>query len=143
MVQQSGVRKEFLGVEYFSFPTPTDLYNGYPYSDCGLGYRDEYVRDAADFCVSKNLKELAKAKSEPEMRDYLKTLRGVGDKVANCTLLYSMGYMNSFPVDVWMYRIIQREFPDNLPEILQYYIPNCGVLQLCLFYYERYKNKEA
>lgn len=138
-----GVRKEFLGVEYFSFPTPTDLCNGYPYSDCGLGYRDEYVRDTAEFCVNKNLKEIAKSKSELEMRDYLKTLRGVGDKVANCTLLYSMGYMDSFPVDVWMYRIIQREFPDNLPEILQYYSPNCGVLQLCLFYYERYKNKEA
>lgn len=138
-----GVRKKFLGVEYFSFPTPTDLCNGYPYSDCGLGYRDEYVRDAAEFCINKNLKEIAKSKSELEMRDYLKTLRGVGDKVANCTLLYSMGYMDSFPVDVWLYRIIQREFPDDLPEVLNHYSPNCGALQLCLFYYERYKNKEA
>lgn len=138
-----GVRKEFLGVEYFSFPTPTDLCNGYPYSDCGLGYRDEYVRDASEFCVNKNLKEIAKSKSELEMRYYLKTLRGVGDKVANCTLLYSMEYMDSFPVDVWMYRIIQREFPDDLPEVLNHYSPNCGALQLCLFYYERYKNKEA
>ena len=77
------------------------------------------------------------------MGDYLKTLRGVGDKVTNCTLLYSMGYMNSFPVDVWMYRIIQREFPDDLPEILEWYSCNCGALQLCLFYYERYKNKEV
>lgn len=34
-------------------------------------------------------------------------VKGVGEKVANCVMLFSLGYRNAFPIDVWMKRIME------------------------------------
>ena len=72
-------------------------------------------------------------------------IKGVGDKVANCVLLFGLGYRNAFPVDVWVKRIMEQVyFHKDTPkeEIMEFAEKNFGeyggYAQQYLFYYERW-----
>ena len=67
-----------------------------------------------------------------------KTLNGVGDKVANCYLLFGRHDISRFPIDVWIQRILDREFDGYLE--LEHFKEFAGVVQQCMFYYERTHN---
>ena len=41
------------------------------------------------------------------------SIKGVGDKVANCVMLFSLGYSSSFPIDVWIKRIMETMYFDG------------------------------
>ncbi len=45
-----------------------------------------------------------------EAHHTLKTLHGVGDKVADCVCLFSLGFLEAFPIDVWIERVIQQQY---------------------------------
>ena len=64
----------------------------------------------------------------------LKTICGVGDKVANCVLLFGLGHIDAFPVDVWIKKVMDSKFPDGLPECVD---GHKGIIQQYLFYYYR------
>lgn len=74
---------------------------------CGLGYRAGYVRR---ICESVDTDELRRMKRMryPDLRDRLKDLPGVGDKVADCVSLFGFGKLEAFPVDVWIRRALWR-----------------------------------
>jgi len=46
--------------------------------------------------------------SSKEVEDRLTTIKGVGTKVANCVMLFSLGRREAFPVDVWIHRIMEQ-----------------------------------
>ena len=79
--------------------------------DLGLGFRAKYVNHAAHIVSHQqlNLKELI---GSPYLKTYesLISIRGVGDKVANCVMLFSLDQDNSFPVDVWIRRVLREEY---------------------------------
>ena len=75
---------------------------------------------------------MAKARAE------LKRICGVGDKVAECTLLFGLGRMEAFPIDVWMKRIMAELLPDGLPDFA---LPYAGIAQQYLFHYARLNRK--
>jgi N-glycosylase/DNA lyase len=52
------------------------------------------------------------------IREWLLTFPGIGPKVADCILLYSLGYMDVIPLDVWMQRILKEKY--NLPSKYKY-----------------------
>ena len=58
---------------------------------------------------SINEKELRRVSFE-EAKQKLMTIKGVGDKVANCVLLFGLGFRNAFPVDVWIKRIMEEMY---------------------------------
>jgi len=97
------------GEEFYTFPKPQDLAEArlQELKHCKLGFRAERVKatsklvssDAFDFEALKTL-PYKRAKKE------LMTLPGVGPKVADCVLLFSLGKLEAFPIDVWMKRII-------------------------------------
>ena len=62
---------------------------------------------------------------------------GVGPKVANCTLLFGFYRLASFPIDVWIRRVLDKYYKNgiDLGDLGSY----AGVAQQYLFYYERYK----
>ena len=62
------------------------------------------------------------------------TVKGVGEKVANCVLLYSLGRTDAFPVDVWMKRALEKLFPDMTPRDFG---PYAGIAQQYIFHYSR------
>lgn len=74
---------------------------------CGLGYRAPYVRAIAQDLTDDRLESMKDLDFE-ELRDALKELPGVGDKVADCVALFGFGRLEAFPIDVWMERALAR-----------------------------------
>ena len=83
---------------------------------------------------SVDLEKLATTDYEAA-KEALKAIPGIGEKVANCILLYGLGRLEAFPVDVWIRRILEREFPDGFPA--GRYAGFAGLVQQIMFYYER------
>lgn len=100
----------------------------------GLGYRAKYVKKLADD-VESGVIDLAEIKAM-DLDDAKKTLLsiyGVGEKVANCALLFGFQFIRCFPVDVWMKRVLQY-YPNGLPECFSGYE---GIAQQYLFHWAR------
>ena len=114
------------------FPEWYDLIN-MNLADKGLGYRDEYIRNAcyarATTFTDDDLK-LGYANTKAQ----LMKIRGIGEKVANCILLFSLHYLDAFPVDVHIKRILDREYNGEMPEWAE--SKYAGLFQQYLFYYE-------
>ena len=66
----------------------------------------------------------------------LKQIVGVGDKVADCVLLFAYHKTEAFPTDVWIKRIVAEYYKDGLPECMGQYK---GIAQQYLFEYFREK----
>ena len=67
-------------------------------------------------------------------RQALQTIKGVGPKVAECVLLYGLGRLEAFPLDVWMKRVLAILYPDGFPK---QFTPWMGIAQQYLFHYAR------
>ena len=102
--------------------------------DCKLGYRVSYVKDAIATVLRGSL-DLPGLSGLPDMDVFnaLKTVRGVGDKVASCVCLFSYGRTGVAPVDTWIHKIIAREYGgvDPFPA----YGEVAGILQQYAFYH--------
>jgi N-glycosylase/DNA lyase len=127
------------GEDAFAFPAPEALANAELECllGCSLGYRGKYVQAAARMAASGKL-DFAAMESLPDdaLYEKLLTVPGVGKKVADCTMLFSFHRLGRFPVDVWIERVLAREYPNGFP--LERYGASAGVLQQYIFYYERY-----
>ena len=64
----------------------------------------------------------------------LQKIKGVGKKVAECTLLYGFGKYEAFPEDVWVKRIMAEMYPDGLPACTK---GSEGIAQQYLFHWRR------
>lgn len=132
---------------FYTFPTVEDL----AYSDvsdikeCKCGYRSDYIKRSAEMVLSGEV-DLYKLKylDYRDAREQLLKLPGVGPKVADCVLLYSMGKFTAFPTDVWVGRVMKQFYVDDdmsLKKIHDYAIDKFGELsgfaQQYLFYYAR------
>jgi N-glycosylase/DNA lyase len=85
--------------------------------ECGLGYRAKYVQVTAQKILNEKISlEDLKTKPYLEARKILQEFPGVGLKVADCVLLFSLGKREAFPVDVWVKRVILNHYANLLPE---------------------------
>ena len=116
-----GEKQVFDGLDFYTFPTVEKLANA---SDnglrgCGLGYRAKYVQATAKKIHDENI-NLEDLKNMPylEARKKLLELSGVGLKVADCVLLFSLRKLEAFPVDIWVKRVILNHYADQFPEDL-------------------------
>ena len=126
------------GVRYFAFPTPNALeeLQDDQLKECGLGYRCRYVREAAKAVADGrlDLPSLRELDEETAMTT-LTGLTGVGKKVASCVSLFGLHHLNSFPIDVWIKRILDEQYPNGYP--FEDYSPYNGVYQQYMFDYYR------
>ena len=112
---------------------------------CKLGFRAEYLLAAARMVDrgELDLSTLPNLEYERALEELTK-IHGVGEKVANCTLLFSCGFDQAFPVDVWMQRALHRlgwrGKPVTRAAVLKYFGPYAGWAQQYLFYNERSRN---
>ncbi len=99
------------------------------------GFRAKYIADAVQKLNDGeiSLEDIEKMPIE-QARQELCKIKGVGAKVAECTLLYGFGKVEAFPVDVWVRRIMEEMYPDGLPEIFK---GNEGIAQQYLFHWRR------
>ena len=66
----------------------------------------------------------------------LQLIKGVGKKVAACTLLFGFERYDCFPIDVWVKRILETYYPgERSPHFDGEY---AGVAQQYLFYWRKY-----
>lgn len=128
---------EHLGGDDYAFPTPEKV------ASAGIdglapiraGFRAKYIIDAAQKVANDEI-DFEKIYASPldEGRDELIKIKGVGEKVAQCTLLYGFGKVDAFPVDVWVKRIMAEMYPDGLPECTN---GVRGIAQQYLFHWRR------
>lgn len=116
-----GEKAEFERNKYALFPTADALAAATEeeLAACGLGYRTRFVSSVAQKVSSGrvDLEELRLLEYE-RAREILvqrllgeKSLLGIGRKAADCILLFSCGKDSSFPIDVWMARVLSRYYP--------------------------------
>lgn len=99
------------------------------------GFRAKYIIDAAQKVKSGEV-DLYNLHLMPieQAREELIKIKGVGAKVAECTLLYGVGMVDAFPVDVWVKRIMSELYPNGLPECTKGVE---GIAQQYLFHWRR------
>ena len=131
-----GEKLEHDGYVNYSFPSPESLSKATleDLRNCKLGFRAKYVLNTA-----KNYDNIKWDKKG------LMKLNGVGEKVADCVLLFSLKKLNAFPIDVWMSRIMSETYFDGektsnkkIQEFAQdYFGEYAGYAQEYLFYHRR------
>ncbi|MCX8074495.1 MAG: 8-oxoguanine DNA glycosylase [Clostridia bacterium] len=139
-----GTRVFFDNNEFFLFPTIEQLADitTEEFQKCGVGFRARYIKHTIEEILNNriNLRELDLF-DDFEIRDKLLKFQGVGPKVADCILLFAYSRKNTFPVDVWVKRVMENlYFRKNvsLKEIIEYSNKNfgeySGIVQQHLFY---------
>ena len=104
------------------------------------GYRAPYIIAAAR-AVDSGALDLEAVAELPcaEARSALEALPGVGDKVANCAVLFGLHRMDAFPIDVWVKKALRENMPRDFdPQSLGEY---AGLAQQYMFFRERERDK--
>lgn len=138
---------------FYTFPTPEELKDATveDYRKLGLGFRDIRIFETVHMVLDKkvDLEEIKKESDTNIIREKLLTLSGVGPKVADCILLFSdLKKIESFPIDVWVRRVINELYIHNEDEnkVSKKEIENiakekfgslAGIAQQYLFYWKR------
>ncbi len=131
----------------YSFPTPQALAQAGVEAlyDCRLGYRAPYLW-AVSLAIAAGEFDLEALKSMPyaEAKRKLMGFKGIGEKVADCICLFSLGHVQALPIDVWVKRIIEQVYLKHnasIREIRQfaqdYFGEYLGYAQQYLFHYAR------
>ncbi len=131
-------------VSDYTFPRPGCINNYKKIVNAKTGFRAKYIFDANNFANDKKLNSL-KTMPYENAKIELKNLNGVGDKVADCVLLFSLGFNQAFPVDTWIKKTMQLLYFDNatvsnekIREFgLDYFGTYAGYAQQYLFMYSR------
>jgi N-glycosylase/DNA lyase len=77
--------------------------------ECRLGFRSKFLKKIAEMMPSYDLEKIGREGYE-ESKAALMELPGVGDKVSECVLLFGYGYLEAFPVDVWIARAMSTYY---------------------------------
>ena len=138
--------------EYYTFPIPEELSKASvaDLRGLGLGFRDERVYETTRIVKNKeiDLEELKLEKNVDKLREKLLTLPGVGPKVADCIMLFSLKRTEVFPIDVWVRRVMNELYIKNVDEnkvdkreieklAREKYGNLAGLAQQYLFYWKR------
>ena len=142
----------FNNKEYYTFPTPEELSKAtvQDLRSLGLGFRDKRVYDTTKIIIDNPniLNELQEEKNIEILRNKLLEFPGVGPKVADCIMLFSLKKLEVFPIDVWVRRVMNDLYIKNKNEekVSKKQIENlakekygalAGLAQQYLFYWRR------
>ena len=139
---------EYNGRVYYNLPSPEILADAEveDLASCRLGYRAKYLIETARKVRDEGIDSLeALGRPEVTAAETLEALRqycGVGPKVANCIALFSMGKIDSFPIDTWVKKVMNQLYgiPENEMKKMAEFAAETfgdlgGIAQQYLFYY--------
>jgi len=145
-----GTRLTWEGAELFAYPAPERIaaLSEADLRECRLGFRAKNLLGAARMIAAGEV-DLAHVATLPDdaARAELCRLPGVGDKVANCALLFGFGRMRAFPIDVWIERVLRSLYFRRKRKVTtrrlrefsaSYFGPYGGYAQQYLFHYARH-----
>lgn len=154
--QKWGNELEYKGKKYFAFPTIEQLNEATEeeLEKCGTGFRAKYIKNTVENIYANTIKkdqydekydiDWIKSQEDDICHKELQKFAGIGPKVADCIMLFSMQKYSAFPVDVWVKRAMHYFYlaPDvSLKKIREFGINKFGELsgfaQQYLFYYAR------
>ena len=154
--EELGKKVMFEGREFFLFPKPQDVAEASidKIIQCGFGYRSKFIRDAARMVASKEIDFDRLEKSDyDDTKEVVCTIPGVGSKVADCVMLFSLNKLGAFPLDRWMLRVLEKYFSGKFhlttrtmtekqyqimhEKTVDYFGPYSGYAQQFLFKMER------
>ncbi|SEV88177.1 DNA-3-methyladenine glycosylase family protein [Halobacterium jilantaiense] len=152
--REYGTPIDFDGETVHGFPEPDALAAATEQDlrDLKLGYRAPYVQRTAEMVASGELTEAdIRGRAYELAREELTGFVGVGDKVADCVLLFSLGYLEAVPLDTWMQTAIEDHYPDcdqgNYADTSRAFReqlgPYAGYTQTYLFHFLRAGRNEA
>ncbi len=142
----------FRGREYYTFPDMNALGKASveDLRALGLGFRDKRIYETTKMFLNKEitLEELKEEEDTSILRDKLMTLSGVGGKVADCIMLFSLKKYDVFPIDVWVRRVMNELYIKEADEnkvskkliqkmAKEKYEDLAGLAQQYLFYWKR------
>jgi N-glycosylase/DNA lyase len=144
-----GERLEWNGREVFAYPKP-EAFAALQEADlraCALGYRAKNLLASARL-VERGEVDLEAIRALPDdaAREQLCRLPGVGEKVANCALLFGFERLQAFPVDVWIERVLRERYFQKKRNVTAarirafcatYFGPYGGYAQQYLFHHAR------
>ena len=157
-----GEKISFENKDFHLFPEPKILATAsiQEIKNCGTGYRSKFITSASDMVYSGKINfEYLKKCEYFKAKEELSKVPGIGNKVADCILLFSLNKLEAFPLDRWMIRILEKYYPDIFElstrtitnrqyemlheKIVNYFGPYAGYAQQFLFKMERenYKKK--
>ena len=142
--------------EFFLFPKPENIAKASinEIKVCGVGYRAPFIKEAAKMVTLKKVNfEYLKNSDYNETKRNLRLIPGVGNKVADCIMLFSLNKLDAFPLDTWMIKILEKYYSNEFQiktktitekkyeilhkKIVDYFGPYCGYAQQFLFKMER------
>lgn len=143
---------EYDGKVFYTLPSPEKLASltEEDLQVCRLGYRAKYLIATAQKVCTEGIGVLNETAlphvSSAEAYEYITGFTGVGPKVANCIMLFALGKYDSFPLDVWMKRVMEQEYGlSSVKEMAEFAADNFGkyggFAQQYLFYYVREKKE--
>lgn len=143
LCREYGDELSFDGERVYAFPTAARLaaLDEADLAPLRSGYRAAYIIAAAR-AVAEGALDLDAliAADYAEAKSSLLALPGVGEKVANCVVLFGLRHMEAFPIDVWIRRALREHFPRGFdPASLGEY---AGLAQQYIFYYAREHGKQ-
>jgi len=162
LCQKFGTKTNFYGHEFFTFPEIEKIAkaNMKDLLSCGLGFRAKYVKKAA-MAVNSGVIDFnfLKKADYNSAKQELKEIYGIGNKVADCILLFSLEKLEAFPIDRWIQLILQKYYSKKFSglvekslteknyeyiheKITEYFGPYAGYSQQFLFKMERDLNKK-
>lgn len=147
--------------EFFLFPEPETLARATQseLQKCGLGYRTKSVMEASLAVASGQINfDFLKKTSYQNAKDVLLDVYGIGNKVADCIMLFSLEKLNAFPIDRWILKILKKYYPEKFQidgksltekkydqiheKVVDHFGPYAGYAQQFLFKMERELNKK-
>ena len=130
---------------YYAFPTLKQLKNATveDYINAGLGYRAEQMHKTIQGLIQEDIDNFTSLSLEQQFK-FLLALKGVGEKVANCVMLFTGLNMKSFPVDTWINKVYNALTNTNTTdrkkiekELTSRYNELSGYAQQYFFYFYR------
>jgi len=132
---------EHIAGDFYALPTFEKIANA-PLEkilDCKLGFRAKYLQQSAQKILNDSF-DVNQLKVMPyaETKKYLTSLSGIGDKIADCILLFGAQRFEAFPVDTWIIKSCERLYGISKPDEIRAFAKNhfgeyAGYAQQLLF----------
>jgi N-glycosylase/DNA lyase len=151
-----GTKVTYDNQEFFLFPEPPKLAKASinEIKSCGVGYRAKFIKEASNMTFLNKIDfEQLKKSSYQNAKEEICNIPGVGNKVADCIMLFSLNKLESFPLDRWMIRILEKYYSEQFQletksitekqysilheKIVNHFGPFAGYAQQFLFKMER------
>ena len=121
----------------YTFPAP-EVIAGADLSEFKFGYREKYIRQTAEdilegkFDLEEVKNAVEEGKTPEQVKEMLKQLKGVGEKVASCIQLFGLHQLELFPIDTWIAKVEKMYYNGHFP--VEKYKDTAGIMQQYLFF---------